>query len=78
MNAQILVDAIQEIDKSLIKNIEIFDVYEGENIPPDKKSIALKVTIQSDYKTLNESDLSDISSKIIKNVEKQTGSKLRS
>ena len=54
--AQLLVDAIKIVDKSLIKNIKIFDVYEGENIPSDKKSIAFKVTIQSDYKTLNESD----------------------
>ena len=33
----------------------------GENIPSGKKSIALKVTIQSDHKTLNENDLTDIS-----------------
>ena len=76
--AQLLVDAIKKIDKSLIKNIKIFDVYEGENIPLDKKSIAIKVTIQSDYKTLNENDLSDISNRIIKSVEEQTGAKLRS
>ena len=76
--AQLLVDAIQIIDKSLIKNVKIFDVYEGENIPSDKKSIAIKVTIQSDYKTLNENDLSNISSRIIKSVEEQTDAKLRS
>ncbi len=77
IKAQLLVDAIKNTDKSLIKNIKIFDVYEGENIPSDKKSIAIKVTIQSDYKTLNENDLSDISNRIIKSVEEQTGAKLR-
>ena len=61
-----------------IKNIKIFDVYEGENIPSDKKSIALKVTIQSDHKTLNESDLTNISKKIVSTVEEKTGAKLRS
>ena len=76
--AQLLVDAIKKIDKSLIKNVKIFDVYEGKNIPSDKKSIAIKVTIQSDHKTLNESDLSDISNRIIKSVEEQTDAKLRS
>ncbi len=76
--AQILVDAIKKVDMSLIKNVKIFDVYEGENIPSDKKSIAIKVTIQSDYKTLNEKDLSDISNRIIKSVEEQTDAKLRS
>tara|TARA_B100000401_G_scaffold298207_1_gene204653 strand:+ start:25 stop:738 length:714 start_codon:yes stop_codon:yes gene_type:complete len=78
IKAQLLVDAIQSIDKSLIKKIKIFDVYEGKNIPSDKKSIALKVTIQSDHKTLNENDLSDISKRIIKSVEEKTSAKLRS
>ena len=76
--AQKLIDIISNIDKSLIKNIKIFDVYEGENIPQDKKSIALKITIQSDFKTLNEKDLNDISQKIITTVEEKTGAKLRS
>ena len=61
--AQELIKIISNVDKSLIKNVKIFDVYEGENIPSDKKSIALKVTIQSDFKTLNEKDLK----KLIKN-----------
>tara|TARA_Y100000590_G_scaffold95420_1_gene108284 strand:- start:371 stop:2752 length:2382 start_codon:yes stop_codon:yes gene_type:complete len=76
--SQLLVDAIKKIDKSLIKNIKIFDVYEGKNIPSDKKSIAIKVTIQSDTKTLDENDLSDVTNRIIKSVEEQTGAKLRS
>ena len=76
--AQTLVDAIKKIDKSIIKNIKIFDVYEGDNIPSDKKSIAIKVTIQSDHKTLNENDLSEISNRIIKSVEEKTDAKLRS
>ena len=78
IKAQLLVDAIENIDKSLIKNIKIFDVYEGKNIPPDRKSIAIKVTIQSDNKTLNEDDLTSISKKIVKSVEEKTGAQLRS
>ena len=76
--AQELIEIISNVDNSLIKNIKIFDVYEGENIPNDKKSIALKVTIQSDYKTLNEKDLNEISQKIISNVEEKASAKLRS
>ncbi len=78
INAQLLVDAIKNTDNLLIKKVKIFDVYEGKNIPLDKKSIALKVTIQSDRKTLNDSDLIDISNRIIKSVEKHTGAQLRS
>ena len=76
--AQELLEIISNIDKSLIKNVKIFDVYKGENIPSDKKSIALKVTIQSDFKTLNEKDLNEISQKIISNVEEKANAKLRS
>ena len=76
--AQDLIDIISSVDKSLIKNIKIFDVYEGENIPSDKKSIALKVTIQSDFKTLTEKDLNEVSQKIISKVEEKASAKLRS
>ena len=76
--AQDLLEIISNVDRSLIKNVKIFDVYKGENIPKDKKSIALKVTIQSDYKTLNEKDLNEISQKIISNVENKASAKLRS
>ena len=78
INAQLLVDAIKNTDTSLIKKINIFDVYEGKNIPSDKKSIALKVTIQSENKTLNDNDLKNISNRIIKSVEQHTGAQLRS
>ena len=76
--AQDLLEIINNIDRSLIKDVRIFDVYEGKNIPSDKKSIALKVTIQSDSKTLNEKDLNEISLKIISNVEEKASAKLRS
>ena len=78
VEAQVLTEIIENIDKSLIKNVKVFDVYEGPNIDKDKKSIALKVTIQSDTKTLNEKDLNDISQKIITLVEEKAQAKLRS
>ena len=76
--AQKLIEIISNVDKSLIKNVKIFDVYKGANISTDKKSIALKVTIQSDFKALNEKDLNEISQKIISNVEEKASAKLRS
>ena len=76
--AQDLIKVISEIDKNLIKNIKVFDIYEGENIPDDKKSIALNVTIQSPDKTLTDEDLEKINKLIISTVENKTGAKLRS
>jgi len=76
--AQDLIEIISLVDKNLIRSIKIFDVYEGENIPNDKKSIALNVTIQSSQKTLEESDLEKINKLIISTVESKSGAKIRS
>tara|TARA_B100000963_G_scaffold361503_1_gene397269 strand:- start:1854 stop:4253 length:2400 start_codon:yes stop_codon:yes gene_type:complete len=69
---------IKEIDHSLIQNVTTFDVYEGENIPKDKKSVAISVVLQSDNKTLSEKDLDHISKKIIEVVKAKTGATIRS
>jgi len=69
---------IREVDKNLIQNVSTFDVYEGENIPKDKKSVAINVTLQAIDKTLSENDLEDISKKIIDTVSKKTGATIRS
>ena len=78
VKVQELVNAISSVDQNLIRNIKVFDVYEGENIPNSHKSIAISVTIQSSEKTLNDSDLEKINNLIIKTVEDKTGAKIRS
>ena len=75
---QELVNIISEIDKSLIRSVKVFDVYEGQKIPNNKKSIALNVTIQSSEKTLNEEDLEKVNKLIISTVETKSGAKIRS
>ena len=75
---QELVKIISEIDNSLIRDVKVFDLYEGENIPTDKKSIALNVTIQSMDKSLNDNDLEKINKLIISTVETKSGAKIRS
>ncbi len=78
IKVQELVEIIISIDKDLIKNVRVFDVYEGENIANDKKSIAIKVTIQSSEKTLTDNDLEKINNLIISTVESKSGAKIRS
>ncbi len=78
VKAQDLINAISNVDQKLISNIKVFDVYEGENIPENQKSIAISVTIQSLEKTLNDNDLENINNSIIKTVENKTGAKIRS
>ena len=69
---------ISESDKDLIKKVLIFDVFEGENMPEGKKSVAVNVTIQSMEKTLSQKDLDKVSQKIIDIVKSKTGGTIRS
>jgi phenylalanyl-tRNA synthetase beta chain len=74
----ILEKIIKEIDENLIQKVTTFDVYEGENIPKDKKSVAINVTLQALDKTLTENDLDQISKNIIRVVSEKTGATIRS
>ncbi len=78
IKVQDLISVISSIDKNLISDIKVFDVYEGENIPKNQKSIAISVTIQSSEKTLADNDLEKINNLIIETVENKTGAKIRS
>ena len=62
---------IREIDNSIIQDVKTFDVYEGENIPKDKKSVAISVTLQSLNKTLSEQDLDQCSKRIVEVVKEE-------
>ena len=75
---QDLVSVISNIDKNLISNIKVFDVYEGDNIPENQKSVAISVTIQSLEKTLTDNDLEKTNNLIIETVENKIGAKIRS
>ncbi len=69
---------IREVDSNLIQKVTTFDVYEGEKIPNDKKSVAINVALQANDKTLSEENLDQISKKIIDVVRDKTGAKIRS
>ena len=69
---------IKSVDEKIIQKVSTFDIYEGENIPKDKKSVAINVILQASNKTLNEKDLEQISQKIIETVKEKTGATIRS
>ena len=62
----------------LIKDVKVFDVYQGDNIAAGKKSIAFNVILEPKDKTLSEKDIDQISKKIILAVQESTGATLRS
>jgi len=69
---------VKKIDETLIKDVKVFDVYQGEKIATGKKSIAFNVILEPRDKTLSEKDIDQISKKIILTVQKETGATLRS
>ena len=62
---------------SCLKDVELFDVYEGQQIPGDKKSLAYHLTFQSPSKTLTDKDVSKQRARIIKQLEQRLGARLR-
>ncbi len=72
-----IIKAAKNANKSLITGVNIFDIYQGENIEKGKKSIAIEVIIQPKDKTLNDEEIEEISNAIIASVTKATGGILR-
>ena len=72
-----LVRAAQNADKKLITSVDLFDIYEGKGIDPDKKSLAIAVTLQPREKTLTDAEIEAVAGKIVAEVTKRTGGVLR-
>ncbi len=73
-----LIKTIENCDKQLIKQVDIFDIYSGKNIVEGKKSIALRALIQPLEKTLTSEEIDLLSKKIIDAVAKTCNAELRS
>jgi len=67
----------RQTEKSLLKDINLFDVYEGKNLSEGKKSYAVSFTIQDETKTLTDVQIDKIMSKLQNNFEKELGAILR-
>ncbi len=72
-----MVRAAQGVDKKLITDVTVFDVYEGKGIEPSKKSIAIAVTMQPREKTMTDEEIDAVAAKIVAEVTKKTGGVLR-
>jgi phenylalanyl-tRNA synthetase beta chain len=72
-----MVRAAQGVDKKLITDVTVFDVYEGKGIDDGKKSIAIAVTLQPREKTMTDEEIDAVGSKIVAEVTKKTGGVLR-
>lgn len=66
-----------QTEKKLLKRVELFDVYEGKNLPEGKKSYAVNFILQDEQKTLNDKQIDGIMQKLIKNLTEKLGAELR-
>ena len=67
-----------KVDQNLIRSVDIFDVFKDSSLGKNKKSVAIKVTIQADDRTLSENEIQELSSKIISTIETKTSGIVRS
>ena len=67
----------RKTEQSLLKEITLFDVYVGKNLPEGKKSYAVSFTLQDESKTLTDSQIEKIMSKLQNNFQTQLGAQLR-
>lgn len=66
-----------QTEKKLLKNVELFDVYEGKNLPEGKKSYAVNFILQDEGKTLNDKQIDAVMNKLINNIRGKLGAELR-
>ena len=66
-----------ETEKKLLKDVSLFDVYEGKNLEAGKKSYAVSFVLQDENATLNDKQIDKIMSKLVANLENKLGAKLR-
>ena len=67
----------RQTEKKLLKSVELFDVYEGKNLPAGKKSYAVNFILQDESKTLTDKQIDAIMTKLINNLKQKLGAELR-
>ena len=77
VSAETIEKQIKKTGGRLLKKIDIFDLYTGENVSENEKSIAFKLLFSDDKRTLTEKEVMDIFNKIIDDVSEKLGAKLR-
>ena len=75
--AETLLRAARGVDRKLVADIRLFDVYEGVGLPEGKKSLAIAVTLQPQDATLTDSEIEAFSQRLVAAVEKATRGTLR-
>ncbi len=72
-----IIKKVKKIDKNIIQNVTIFDVYDGDKLPENRKSIAFRVLLQPQDKTFNDQEIEELSKIIIDEISKSFDASIR-
>jgi phenylalanyl-tRNA synthetase beta chain len=75
--AENLLRAARGVDRKLVNEIRLFDIYQGVGLPEGKKSLAITVVLQPQERTLTDAEIEGFSQRLVAQVEKATGGQLR-
>ena len=77
VTAEMITSAANKVDKELITETDVFDVFAGGNLEEGKKSMALSITLQPMDRTLTDAEIEEVAKKVVASVTKATGAALR-
>ena len=72
-----LIEQMGMVERELIQAIELFDVYQGDQVEAGSKSLAFTLVLKSNEKTLEDGDADEIIARVLKAVESSCGARLR-
>jgi phenylalanyl-tRNA synthetase beta chain len=76
--AQVVEEAIVKAGGELLRRVELFDLYRGEQIPPGKKSLAYALAYQVEDRTLTDDEVARVQDRIVRRLAEELGAELRS
>ena len=72
-----IMNCVRDAARGLLENLELFDVYQGEHLESDKKSLAMGLILQDQRRTLNDSEVDDVISRVLTKLEQEYQATLR-
>lgn len=77
INADRIIARIKEISGNLVERVELFDVYQGEQVGPDQRSLAFSITYRSKERTLNDSEVNELQAELLRKLNAEFGAAVR-
>jgi phenylalanyl-tRNA synthetase beta chain len=70
-------DLVREAGGKLLREATVFDVYEGDQVPAGKRSLAVRLVMRSPERTLTDKDITGVRQKVLAALERELGATLR-